>query len=259
MGTLTNTSIKNMDVKNLKFGYWQSFGLGQGARYILKYKEADFPSEYKEYKFDNFMEWVEDKPKMNEKMDFPNLPYLSFEHKGEEVYVTQSDAVLKTLGMITGLNATDLIETARVEMISGVLADILNNLLALFFEPAGLDMKKLEAMHAKDVLSGKCKQLDDHLGKFKWAAGDKLTWCDFKLFHMMQIVSSISEHLRSVHKNIDNFMNCMLNLSEDFKNYVEDQKETRMIFPTLEACKNWGLNADPTVAGLPPNQIKPKF
>jgi len=260
MGTHTLSSgSADMGVKNLKLVYWESFGLAQGARYILRYKRDELPSTVSDYKFAEFEKWGEDKPKMAEVTDFPNLPCLSFEEEdGTVTTVTQSEAVLRTLGALTELMGSDLMEKARIEMVSGVLTDLFTAVVPIFL---GGTKDVMTAIHEKEVLAGKCEQLDKHFRKFKFVAGETLSWCDFKALHYFMIITSASEMLRHKHKNIDRFMTDMVGLSKDFGEYVAEQNANRMIFPTAEALMKFGFGdaSGNPFAGKSVYQIDPVF
>ncbi len=55
----------------MKFGYWNTRGLGQVSRLLLTYTGQDF----EQIQYSKGKKWFED-DKKNLGIDFPNLPYL---------------------------------------------------------------------------------------------------------------------------------------------------------------------------------------
>ena len=73
------------NIKNLEFGYWESFGISQSIRYLLHYKKSSHPCKEKTYHFNNLPEWGAYKPELRKETHFPNLPYLKFDD-GDKKY-----------------------------------------------------------------------------------------------------------------------------------------------------------------------------
>merc|ERR1712071_519618 len=251
-------------------------GLGEGARYILNYQKSQNPDlkfEIKTYQFTEYNVWLEDKVKQQELTSFPNLPYLKI-HKSKNNYlgiktgedvnnstvlITQSDAILRTMGMEFGLVGDSVEEQIKIDTVSGVLSDFFKGVLDRLFD--GEKWKDITDFHEKQILNGACKQLDHHLGENKFVGGAKLSWCDFKMLHYMTIAAGLYARLRHSHENIDRFMREMVgDLSEGFREYYTDEFENRGIIPGLDVQAAFGRNFGwPDVAGKAIGKVDPVF
>ena len=262
--------------KTYEFGYWPTMGLGQGIRYILHFERSRNPNlKFTEntYFFTDYDRWITDKEEQKQLTSFPNLPYLKITtvknnylsmRTGEDVnnstlLITQSDAILKALGLEFGLEGKSLDEQIKIDTVSGVLTDFYKGLLDHIFSAD--KWKSISDFHQTNVMNGFCEQLDNHLKENKYVAGDNLSWCDFKMLHFLTVASILSERLRSTHKSIDRFMDSMVNgFGEEFKKYYSFQLEDRGILPPFEIQQAFNLNCGwPEAAGKTFNKIQPIF
>merc|ERR1712226_174605 len=248
-----------MAYSNLEWGYWESWGYGQSSRYIMNYcKDHDF--KMKEYKFDNVQQWGEDKPKHAESTDFPNLPYLKFEKDGEQFHITESEAILRALGEITGLVGETVEENIKMDTVTAVLVDWFQGFSAAFSDNATFKQKVAD-FNKNQIKRGTASQIDAHLAKNKYVAGDRLTWVDFKMLHWVFVMNKLSAVLLHRHKNIARFMEHMVNnLGDEHKRFYEEENATRMIFPSLSFMKMRGFEPPwPGICGVPAGEVKPFF
>ena len=191
-----------MTVTKYEFGYWPTMGLGQGARYILNYQKSQNPDldfKIETYQFSEYNSWLEDKVKQQELTSFPNLPYLKIQKTknnylgistGEDVnnstvLITQSDAILRAMGMEFGLAGDSVEEQIKIDTVSGVLSDFFKGVLDHLFNFE--KWREIADFHENQILNGACKQLDQHFGANKFVGGAKLSWCDFKMLHYREV------------------------------------------------------------------------
>eukprot|EP00123_Amoebidium_parasiticum_P015356 comp22925_c0_seq1/m.36300 comp22925_c0_seq1/g.36300 ORF comp22925_c0_seq1/g.36300 comp22925_c0_seq1/m.36300 type:complete len:224 (-) comp22925_c0_seq1:242-913(-) len=124
------------------FAYWAIRGLAQPIKLLFAYAHQDF--EDKRYvageapDYDLF-QWLGDKEKLSQEMDFPNLPYLI----DGDVKISESNAILRhvarkykpeTLGK-------DLATQARVDEMIDVAYTFRNSIVGLVYNPRYQELK----------------------------------------------------------------------------------------------------------------------
>ena len=154
----------------------------------------------KTYQFSEYNSWLEDKVKQQELTSFPNLPYLKIKKTKNNylgistsedvnnftVLITQSDAILRTMGMEFGLAGDSVEEQIKIDTVSGVLSDFFKGILDHLFNSE--KWRDIADFHENQILNGACEQLDQHLGANKFVGGAKLSWCDFKMLHYREVM-----------------------------------------------------------------------
>jgi len=176
----------------MKLGYWGIQGLCEPIRYLIA-SMKEF--EIEEKKYSDFDEWFKtDKPELQKKNRFANLPYLVLDDADKSVIV-QSSCILAFLGRKAGLAPKSEEETIKMEMMVGVLEDLWQAWMKLMFSK-----EKFEELKAPthDSLVAKYADLAIYLSNHKFIAGDNLTYADFKAVHYFNITSRFSSKLKAV-------------------------------------------------------------
>jgi len=215
----------------MQLSYWNCQGLAQPCRYLLN-AQTKHEFELKDYSPAEGEKWfATDKPEMAKLTDFPNLPYL----KQEDKVVTQSGAILRYLGRVSGFETTTDDAFGVAETIDGVLSDCWTTFTKLLYNKEGYEEKK------KETHEGCMKHLsllNTHLGKNKFMSGDSPVWVDFRALHIINVLRKWSSEIAAL-ENITRYINAMINDNGDkFKAYFEDQEENScLIVPGYWA---WG-------------------
>ena len=159
-------------------GYWNTRGLAQPIRYLLKYSGVQF--EDKRYEFGEgttFEEWDTISQnwypiKYTLDLDFPNLPY----YIDGDVKLSQSVAILRYLGHKYGLFATDGNSLVRQDLVEQQIQDLKTAFMRLLFNKA--DYEKSKPIFINETLPKHLELLSKFLGTNEWLVG-KLTYVDF--------------------------------------------------------------------------------
>lgn len=114
----------------LQFGYFNLQGRGQVSRLLLAYTKTQYHEVA--YTFAKIGDWLQN-DKINLGLDFPSLPYLIdgklklTESKAIELYIINR---AKMASILLGKNHK---EQALIANIDGVLKDVFNALIGIFF------------------------------------------------------------------------------------------------------------------------------
>merc|ERR1712168_659385 len=95
--------------------------------------------------------------------------------------MTQSVAILRYLGRKHDLTGVTDTQIARVDLLSDVLTDYMNNLVDLCYMP-NFDTSMITSWKDSTFLSQRLRNLENFLvsGDGPWWSGHKLTWVDFQ-------------------------------------------------------------------------------
>jgi len=208
----------------MQLSYWNCQGLAQPCRYILHAQDKEFT--FSDYTPETGDKWfATDKPEMMKLTNFPNLPYLKIVDK----VVTQSGAILRYLGRISGLDSKTDDQFAVSENVDGVLSDIWSSFSKLLYcDKDGYEAKK------KDTHENVMKHfnlLEKHLGENTYLTGDAPIWVDFRALHIINVLRKYSSVVAGL-ENVSRYFNAMVNNNGDkLKAYYESQEESSVLIP----------------------------
>jgi len=163
-------------------GYWDIRGLAQPIRYLLNYVGAEY--EDKRYSigpapdFDK-SQWLSEKPNLG--LDFPNLPY----YIDGDVKITQSLAIIRYLARKYKLVGESEQELIRSDVTEQQVMDLKMALVRVCYNAA--EYEKAREEHLK-TLPGQMELLSKFLGSNKYVLGDKLTYVDFLLYELLDVL-----------------------------------------------------------------------
>jgi glutathione S-transferase len=152
----------------IKLGYWGIRGRAQNSRLLLAYTGAD----WEDVKYADPNQWFGN-DKIHLGLEFPNLPYLIegdlkiSESAAIERYIAQRSDKKELLGK-------DLADSARINQVNGVLADIRTPLVTLCFDK-DYESKLKETL---EKVKGKIELVNKYIGDKQWVLG-YLTITDF--------------------------------------------------------------------------------
>lgn len=242
----------------LELGYWDIQGAAQSIRYLLHFQN-DVQFMIKNYKWSSHKnDWLMgDKARVTQLTDFPNLPYLVTKECG---VVTGSTAIMRYLGQRCGLAGTTSQENTMIDIIDGVMSDARQRWEKAMDET--YNRKKL-SLHLpfddkpcktkiyahEDFKEGIWARLEKHLSKNKFAAGERITWVDFRLLYYFNIWIRWSRYF-SVLPNIRRYMSDLLD--EASPRFMEFFKTTNEKMPVAaNVQKSW--------QNKPPNKLRMEF
>merc|ERR1712110_44819 len=171
MGRHTHHTFVGYLATIMKLTYWPVSGRALMSRCLLHYKGVEFE--------DNFQDgatWPEDKKNLAGKLLYPNIPHL----EDGDMMLNESVAVLKYLG-----RKYDLAPKCEAEEI---LADQFEGFLGDFFAAHGKVTDSAALKAYKEGNAAKWAPMCKHLENNKWCCGENLTWVDFYLFGLVDIV-----------------------------------------------------------------------
>lgn len=157
--------------QDLQFGYFNLQGRGQVARLLMAYTKT----QYKEvtYTFAEIGNWLLN-DKINLNLDFPSLPYLI----DGKLNLTQSKAIelyiIHRAKMSSSLLGKNHKEQALIANIDGVLKDVFNALIGIFFTGEFEDERK----RVFAMIEQKLHYLNEYIG-LKGHFLDRVTYVDF--------------------------------------------------------------------------------
>jgi len=164
-------------------GYWDLRGRANTIRMLLHYVGEDF--EDKRYPLTDFSEWREkDKIRLQNTLDFPNLPY----YIDETVKMTQSRAILQYLGRKYKLDGTNEVELARMGVIFDQAQDLMTELSRVSYPPKVENKKEIHDLVRKEyveALPGRLAAIAKFLRTNEWMAGSCLTYVDFYIYDVL--------------------------------------------------------------------------
>ena len=166
-------------------GYWKIRGLASQIRYEMVYLGVSFAEDQYEQGdapgFDRSC-WTDVKESLG--LPFPNLPYLI----DGKVKMTETNAIMRYLATKYGpeLLGTTPEQIAQVEMLAGVVHDLKMAMTMPCY--ASADRAPLvQKMHEK------VPAIVAALGSNRFLAGDSVTYVDFTLFELCDLMEFISE------------------------------------------------------------------
>lgn len=168
--------------QGMVLGYWAIRGLAQPIRLLLEYTGEKYKDERYECgdapSFDRSC-WMDKKYSFG--LDFPNLPYLL----DGEVKLTQSNAIMRYIARKHNMTGDGVLEA-----VADMFADQLMDLRNVFVSVAYTSADRYESAHRvaeTERLPGMLQPLATFMGKYEgpWVLGDKLSYCDFLLYELL--------------------------------------------------------------------------
>ena len=193
----------------LVIGYWPFHGIAAPAFLLCAYFNRELKLE------SAGTDW--DKKKFGMGLDFPNLPYL----KDKDFKVTESTAIFEYIAKTCQQDfaGKDLIETAKMRMLEGVVIDIRNEFASkVMAGKPGTNFKPVFEGIMNDPKSkgaSKMKSLSDFLGNNKFFMG-RLTMIDFYIAYFVYLIDHMS-HLTGASKPFAKHRNLQEHVDTVFK------------------------------------------
>ena len=244
----------------MKLCYWNCRGLAHSIKLLLEYCEEEY--EYKtvecgEAPYYDKKIWYENKYKILEKFDFPNLPYF----EDGEVHLTHHIAIIQYLGRKYHLSPITDIEHRNVDMIReqiGDLTDSLTNVMYFFdHRKNGTQPTQSEIVQKKQNgapiikfnisdIGRKYKKQKAEDEKAIWIAGRKITYVDFLLYEQLDYARNLFPNVFDADEfclTLKEFMLCFEQLPT-IKAYLNSKKFEKFPFygdrsylgKSLESC-----------------------
>nr|QSX72300.1 glutathione S-transferase mu-like [Halisarca dujardinii] len=166
----------------MKLGYWKIRGLAQAIRLEMKYLGLDFTDEFYVQgpapDFDS-SSWFGVKETLG--LDFPDLPYLV----DGDMKMTQTWAIMRYVARKAGkLVPKTEAETVAVDMCEGAITDLRRALSATCYSPKYLELREGFLKKAATWLM----RFSSYLKGKKWLAGNNLTFVDFTLYELLDVL-----------------------------------------------------------------------
>jgi len=172
------------------FGYWNLRARANPHRLLLHYAGVSF--EDKKYELTDPNEWLaKDKVRLQETMDFPNMPY----YVDEDVQLSQTHVILPYLGRKHGLDGKNEMEKIRIDLAIEQARDLFDPIVKIAYPPGnpfcGYQIDNMAEIHEKErkvyasLLPGRLAAMSKFLGAKDWVAGDRLTYADFYVYDVL--------------------------------------------------------------------------
>eukprot|EP00004_Rigifila_ramosa_P018916 TRINITY_DN4761_c0_g1_i1.p2 TRINITY_DN4761_c0_g1~~TRINITY_DN4761_c0_g1_i1.p2 ORF type:complete len:234 (-),score=62.84 TRINITY_DN4761_c0_g1_i1:48-656(-) len=130
--------------------------------------------------------WLSEKHTLG--LDFPNLPYLI----DGEVKLTESSAIMGYIARKHGLCGADEKTQAVVAMLAGVASDFRSDITRVAYNP---NFAKLRAELVSGSVTAKTEALSRFLGDKAFFTGASVTYVDFVLYDLVDIVLALAPEL----------------------------------------------------------------
>ena len=198
-------------------GYWKIRGLASQIRYTMVYLGVDFDEhQYEQGDAPDFdrSAWLNVKETLG--LTFPNLPYFI----DGDVRLTESSAIIKYICSKHGpsLLGRTPAEIAHVEMVAGVIGD-LKGAVTMPCYTSG-DRAAISAL-----ILEKIKPISAYLGNKTFLVGDSVTYVDFILFELCELMSFITEgQLFAQNHNLGPYCDRVKGLPRLSEYYADDTK-----------------------------------
>ena len=170
-----------------RLGYWKIRGLAQQIRYELEYLGVDYDETLYEQgdapDYDR-SQWLEEKDTLG--LQFPNLPYFI----DGNFKLTETNAIMKYIAHKHGpeLLGGDAPTMAKVEMVAANVGDLKGQITMPCYTSG--DRAAITANMMQKV-----KPIVNYLGDKPFLVGSQVTYVDFILFEMCDLMNWISEGL----------------------------------------------------------------
>lgn len=161
-------------------GYWKLRGLAEPIRYVLW--QAGVEYEEKMYEMSGSPgawsrdDWLSVKDSID--VDFPNLPYWI----DGDVKISESLAIIEHLARKHGLLGEGEKELVRLGMTRGIWHDLNMEFTMMAYKPNFEELKKSYVPH----FPSKVAKISKLLGQAKYILGDKISYCDFLIFELLE-------------------------------------------------------------------------
>ena len=230
----------------MKLSYWNCRGLGHPIKLLLEYCEEEYEYETVmcgEAPYFNKKDWYENKYKLLEKFDFPNLPYL----EDKDVCLTHHVAIMQYLGRKYGLSPITDIEHRTIDMVREQIVDLSGGLLNVMYfpghrtkgtQPTLVELAQKKQSNAPIIKFNitdigrmyiKQKSQDD---KAIWIAGRRLTYVDFMLYEQLDYARHLFPEIFVADELCSSLNGFMKNFEElpTIKSYLSSEKFQKFPF-----------------------------
>jgi glutathione S-transferase len=183
-----------------QLAYWDCRGRAYPIRFALAYMGVDYDYlVYPQAKEEDGGEttWASQKSKLG--LESPNMPYWI----DDSIKLSESKAILMYVirKYAPTLIPSDLCALARVEMMEGLLNDIITFFGILVYT----DTKEMHGMFDY-VVPGKIAKLSEMLGDNKFSTGDKICYLDFLLYSFIYMLKEYKKELIGSYANLLGYM-----------------------------------------------------
>ena len=154
--------------------------------------------------------------KMGLGLEFPNLPYFI----DGDLKMTETNAIMKYIAAKHGpqLLGTDPVQIARVEMLAGVIGDLKGAVTMPCYTSGD------RAATTETILT-RVQPIVAFLGEKQFLAGDNVTYVDFTMFELCQLMDFISEgQLFTQQPSLQQYCERVKSLPKLAEFYADDEK-----------------------------------
>ena len=141
----------------------------------------------------------------------PNLPYF---YDGA-LKLTESTAIMRYLchKYDPKLMGTNLEEMAKIDMVAGVISDLISYKSAIMYAP---DPNAIPQM-TKDRFANTIKDIAKVLENRKHLAGDKLSYVDFVCMEALESINELVEPIFKTYPILEHYYKSMINIPSIYK------------------------------------------
>jgi len=168
-------------------GYWNCRGRTDPIRLILHYVGQKYEDKLYMLGEAGMGEWFMDKPKLDQTISFPSLPY----YVDGDLKLAQTKAILAHLGRKHGLDGKTEEEKIRMDVAREAFNDMFEGIISIGYPGGfGLEFGNKQEVHDKMFAAYEARIPDvfKTVTKFlngKWVAGDRLTYVDFFVYDVL--------------------------------------------------------------------------
>ena len=198
-------------------GYWKIRGLASQIRYELVYLGVEYDeAQYEQGDAPDFdrSSWLNVKQTLG--LEFPNLPYFI----DGDLKMTETNAIMKYIAAKHGpqLLGTDPVQIARVEMLAGVIGDLKGAVTMPCYTSGD------RAATTETILT-RVQPIVAFLGEKQFLAGENVTYVDFTMFELCQLMDFISEgQLFTQQPSLQQYCERVKSLPKLAEFYADDEK-----------------------------------
>jgi glutathione S-transferase len=162
-------------------------------------------------------------------LDFPNLPY----YIDGDLKITESNAIKRHLGRKNGLTGRNEEEKAHADMLENLSYNFHLEFARVCYGP---NFEEISAEYKKG-LPDKLKRYSDFLANKKFFTSDQITFADFHMYELIDILHLFSPESVEAFPNLMDFKKRIEELPK-IKEYMESNRFIKS--PIFASSAHWG-------------------
>ncbi|KAF0698372.1 Aste57867_10998 [Aphanomyces stellatus] len=206
-----------------ELGYWAIRGLAEPIRILLVHTNTSFTDKHYHLQGEpgnwDKSDWLSVKFTLG--MDFPNLPY----YIDGDLKMSESNAILRHIASKHDLIGRTDAERATVAQMQDILVDMRTAWTRTFYSS---NPEAVTDYFLTKYLPDKLKQLEAYLAKNEWLSGASLSFVDFVLYELLEVLHKFNSSVLKSYPSLALFLEKFEIISPQVQAYVTSVKHTAL-------------------------------